>query len=116
MTQKEIDAARATLPSVSDVPWKDWTEGQRCLDHELSCREMINSCLAYGRIKDFWEECEWRCGDKSYAAPHIRNLGINRVRELVAEQEADFSKATVYRNVFTDSEGVTYNSVKWGDE
>lgn len=115
MTQREIDAAKKTLPSLFD--WKTWTEEQKRLDEELSCREMINSCLTYDGIEAFWRECTWRVGrDKSYADPHIRALGLERVKQLVAEQEADFAKATVLRDVFTDSEGVTYNSVRWGDE
>lgn len=114
MTQREIDAAKKTLPSRFE--YKNWTEEQKKLDEELSCREMVNSCLCYGSIKDFWEECPWRWGDKSYAASHIRKLGMERVKEIVKEQEADFAKAIVRRNVFTDSEGVTYNSILWADE
>ena len=115
MTQREIDAAKKTLPSRFE--WKNWTEDQKQLDRELSCRDMINSCLVYDGIAGFWKEYEWRSGkDKSYAAPYIRELGLSRVQELVAEQEADFAKAKVFRDVFTDSEGVTYNSVRWGDE
>ena len=116
MTQKQINAAKKTLPRRVDVPWKDWTKEQRRLSDELDCREMINSCLTYGGIRGFWMECEWRWGDKSYAAPFIRSLGLDRVKELAAEQEADFAKAVVCRDVFTDSEDVTYHSVVWADE
>lgn len=116
MTQREIDLAKATLPRPCSIPWEDWTDEQHRLDAELSCREMINSCLVYEGINGFWREHEWRFGDKSYAAPHVRALGLERVKELVAEQEADFAKAKVSRDVFTDSEGVTYNSIRWDDE
>lgn len=116
MTGREIEGVRRTLPSRIEIPWKQWTPEQQRLDKEISCREMINSCLAYGGIDGFWEECEWRTGDKSYAAPHIRALGIDRVRELVSEQTRDFEHATILRDVYTDSEGVTYNSIIWGDE
>lgn len=116
MTQKEIDLAKVTLPHLCSVPLEHWTKEQRHLDAEISCREMINSCLVYGGINGFWEECDWRFGDKSYAAPYVRALGLERVKELVSEQETDFSKAKVYRGVFTDSEGVTYSSIRWGDE
>ena len=114
MTQRQIDAAKKTLPS--RFAYQTWTDEQKRLDKELSCRDMINSCLTYGGIRGFWQECGWRVGDKSYAAPHIRALGLARVHELVAEQEADFAKARVVPCTFTDSEGVTYNSVLWGDE
>jgi len=115
MTRLQMEAAKKTLPRLTE--WKTWTEEQRRLSKELDCRSMINSCLCYGGIADFWRECEWRFGqDKSYAAPHIRELGLARVKELVAEQERDFAAAKLYRDVFTDSEGVTYNSIVWADE
>lgn len=114
MTQKEINAVKKTLPSRFE--YRTWTEEQKRLDWELSCRDMINSCLVYSGIRAFWERCEWRTGDKSYADPYVRALGRKRVEELVAEQEADFAKAKVFRDVYTDSEGVSYNSIRWGDE
>lgn len=116
MTRKEMEAARATLPRLCFVPWKDWTEDQKRLYHELDCRSMVNSCLTYGGIEGFWAVHGMRRGDKSYAASHIRELGLDRVKEIVAEQEADFAKAKVFRNAFTDSEGCTYNSVQWADD
>lgn len=114
MTQKEIDAAKESLPR--ELLIHEWTEDQVRLRNELACREMINSCLVYEGIDGFWKECEWRYGDKSYAAPYIRSLGEQRVKELVAEQEKDFAVATVCHNVYEDSEGLTYNSIKWADD
>lgn len=102
MTQKQIDEARRVSPHE--------------VYGELDCREMINSCLTYGGIRGFWMKFMSSGKERSYADPYIKNLGIKRVRELVAEQEADFAKAKVLRNVFTDSEGVAYNSVQWADD
>lgn len=110
MTQREIDNARASLPR----QWSECSDAEKRLSRELDCRNMINSCLTYGSIKTFWEECPWRFGDKSYAAPYIRDLGMERVKEIAADQEADFhNRATVKSCVYTDSEGLTYNSVIW---
>ena len=118
MTQKEIDRAKATRPSLFE--YNTWTDEQKRLDNEISCREMINSCLIYHGEQSgwdvFWEENEWRLGDKSYAAPHVRALGRERVEELFNEQLADFRKATVHQDVFTDSEGLSYNSIEWADD
>ncbi len=36
--------------------------------------------------------------------------------ELFDEQKADFDKAVVFHNVYEDSEGISYNSIKWEDE
>ena len=102
MTQRQIEEAR---------------RAGKCEPYgELSCREMINACLAYGSINDFWETFEWRFGDKSYAEPYVKHLGLRRVKELVAEQEVDFAKAKLIRNVFTDDEGCSYNSIQWEDD
>ena len=91
MTQRQMDEAKMSLPS--RMEYRNWTDEQKRLDEELSCRSMINSCLCYGGISGFWAESKWRFGpDKSYAAPHVRKLGLDRVKELVAEQEADFSR------------------------
>lgn len=115
MTRKEIELAQKSLPR--RVEWANWTEEQRKLSRELDCREMINSCLCYHDINAFWEECPWRYGkDKSYAAPYVRDLGVERVLEICKEQERDFSKARVYKNTYTDSEGLSYNSIVWHDE
>lgn len=116
MTQKEIDRAKKKLPSLSNTSFKDWSEEDKRMSKELGARDMINSCLCYGGIKGFWEECDWRYGDKSYAAPYIRELGRERVEQLVKEQIADFDKAKVLYNVYTDSEGLTYNTIVWADD
>ena len=114
MTYKQIDAARKALYR---VPWEKWTDEQKTLYEELSCRIMINSFLTYGGIRSFWYESPFRPPyDNSYSAKYVRSLGLKRVQDLVIEQEADYAKAKVIHGTYTDSEGVTYNSVIWGDE
>jgi len=114
MTQKEIDAAKKMLPRLFD--YQSWTPQQKILNDELDCREMINSCLCYGAIKDFWRVFDDFFGRHSYADPFIKALGRERVEELVAEQESDFAKAQVSSCVYTDSEGLIYNSIQWADD
>ena len=110
MTGKQIKALRDTIRGKD---WRDLTPEQRTMDTELDCREMINSCLCYGSIRDFWRE-NYR-GER-YCDRYVRALGMTRVRELSEEQEADFAKARVLHDVFTDSEGCTYNSIVWEDD
>lgn len=110
MTRKEIKAANDSLPRPF---FKNWTEEQDRLYEELSCREMVNSCLCYGTLHNFWGENSYGV---NYSADYIRKLGVERVKEIVREQEADFARAVVLRNVFTDSEGLSYNSIVWADE
>ena len=78
------------------------------LEEELWCREMINSCLIYWRSRDyFFEKYGWK---------YIEKLGIRRVNKIFKEQEEDIKKSMVKCSVYEDSEGVTYNSIKWWDE
>ena len=114
MTDKQIEAAKRTLPNWNEIPYKEWTAEQKNLDNELSCREMINSCLCYGMMYAFYEESTGEWG--RYAANYREDLSDERVIELIAEQRADFEKATVKRNVGTDGEGLSYNSIKWADD
>jgi hypothetical protein len=117
MTRKQIEERRKLLPTIIDIPWSKWSKYQRRIYYELDCREMINSCLCYGGIDGFWRKFEratngWRC----YADEYIDKLGKKRVVELVEEQEHDFAKATVIRNVYTDTEGISYSTIRWVDE
>ena len=120
MTQKEIDAARATLPSLCSVPWQDWTIEQKTLSAELDCRNMINSCLVYEGIKHgialFYEERPSGFFNESYAKRYICIIGAERVKELVDEQVEDFENAKVNYGVHESADGIVYNSVQWSDE
>lgn len=106
MTDKEIKKIRDENPEFKNgIPCKLTLEQQR-LHRELDCRDMINSCLCYGY--DFIKS--------NYSEPYIKELGRKRVIELYNEQKIDFNKATILYNVGTDSEGCSYNSIKWKDE
>ena len=86
---------------------------------ELSCIEMINSCLTYGD-DPFREIDKWWYGHgickRSYMSDYEDELGKESVRELYEMQKEEFSKATILHNVYTDSEGLSYNSVRFADE
>ena len=108
MTDKQIKQAREQLPKITQIPWSSWTDEQKRLDRELSCRDMINSILCYDGKEEILKD--W------YLRKYIDELGIETVQRLCDEQVADFENAIIKRNVFTDSEGVSYNSVIWADE
>lgn len=106
MTGKQIEKIKNEVPRFKNgVPCK-LTPEQKLLHRELDCREMINSCLIYG--SNFW--------GTRYSEPYIEELGKERVLELYNEQKSDFDKAIVFHNVYEDSEGCSYNSIKWEDE
>ena len=120
MTRKEIEQAQKTLPSL--YTYQEWTKEQRQLRRELSCREMINSILVYDGEQGLYDEDgQLDRYLQEYANEKYKNLdawyiGGKRVLELIEEQKADFAKAQVTTNAYTDAEGCTYNSVKWADE
>lgn len=102
MTGKQIKQA---LESIHGKYFKDMTPEEIKLRHEISCREMINSCLAYGDkfLGKF---------DKDY----IERLGKERVEELYNEQKEDIEKSIILYEMYEDREGGTYNTIKWWDE
>lgn len=95
-----------------------WTDDELVLQHELMCREMINSMLIYGDkfpkgsynynryLKKFIVGDIWM-------KDHL--LTEARVDELIKEQKADFAKAEVGFAGY-DGEGVSYNYCKWADD
>ena len=108
MTDRQIKQAREQLPKRTQVTWANWTDEEKQIDRELSCREMINSILCYDGKEEILKD--W------YLKKYIDELGLETVQRLCDEQVADFENAIVKRNVFTDSEGINYNSVIWADE
>lgn len=139
MTRKEIKLAKQNLNNrirkaigqENMVGWKKVLEEKGMLKelyvfenegNELSAREMINCNLCYGddyfQLIRRWIYEKQGYGIMSYAEEDAERIvgGMTRVRELFAEQKADFEKATVLRNVHTDSEGLSYNSIVWADE
>ena len=127
MTRKQLETIRdslnqkyygnkAYLPCNLEMPI---TDDDKQMYKELDCIEMINSCLTYG--SDPFEKInKWWYGhgycERSYMSDYEEALGEKRVRELYEMQVEEFSKATIYRNVHTDSEGMTYNSVSFVDD
>jgi hypothetical protein len=107
MTDGQIYIARKQLPSRTNIPRSEWSEKEKKIDRELSCRDMINSILCYDGKKDVIKN--------RYLYDYIKELGVDVVQRLIDEQIEDFDKATVLRGVHTDSEGISYNSIIWAD-
>lgn len=79
---------------------------------ELSCIEMINSILAY----HYNDNAQFVLA-REYAARHnylkeyVDILGEEKVLSLIQNQINDIK--TIDENVFTDDEGLHYNSIVW---
>jgi hypothetical protein len=108
MTDKQIQAAKAALPKWISGKKTIYTPEQKQLNKELWCREMINSILCYHGERDIMKN--------RYLQDYIKELGLETVQRLCDEQIADFRQAIVMRNVFTDSEGLSYSAIVWADE
>jgi hypothetical protein len=128
MTEKQIQAAKDALHKKyygdGCVYWENliqpWTKEDEILEEELSCRSMINSILIYGGRTDK-ESYDYKRYLMRYVTGTVYNnykglLTEQRVNELIEEQKADFAKAVVRSNVYTDGEGCSYNSCVWADE
>jgi len=121
MTDRELDKARKLLP-LGKKKYADWTDDEKKLSAELSCRDMINSILAYNwhgqtadEIVGEQEADRWNYLDKFINGDDMRPpLGRERVVELVQEQMDDID--SVVKDTVTDSEGISYNSIKWKRE
>lgn len=108
MTDKQIKLVRKHLPPRTQVSWNEWTEEEKLISRELDCRDIINSILCYDGVDNVLQNI--------YLQKYIDELGLNIVVRLVEEQISDFEKAIVKRNIHTDSEGISYNSIIWADE
>lgn len=108
MTDKEMKKLKDTLPKWRNGKAPVLTEEQKLLDKKLWCVEMINSILIYNGKENIM--------NNEYLKKYIEELGIEIVEELVNEQIKDFDKAVVLKDVVTDCEGLSYNSIIWADE
>lgn len=109
MNSKEIREQQTFLNC-----YKTLTDEQKLKLKELSLREMIMSCLVYGE-DIFTSVCINACSEyyhRPYAEEYIDILGYDRVMEIYNDQKKYFdTKCRVEKNVYTDYEGVTYNSL-----
>lgn len=80
--------------------------------NKLSCIDMINSIICYNDCNTP-EDVVFRYSGH-YLDQYIREFGLNNVLDMAAEQLNDVVAVT--RNVFTDSEGCTYNSLVFRDD
>lgn len=107
MTKKERVALTNSFPLQLD--WnKAWTDEQKLIQNKINCLRMIDSNLVYG--DQFWEKQNHggRCAD-----PYIKEIGEENVRELYnARKEYFRHHVRIHANVYTSSEGVSYNSVE----
>lgn len=117
MTNKELEVERQKIRDVIRN-----AEGNRTRvasevkrrQQELACIDMVNSLLAYDcRGCKSAEEVVLRDENNfhSYLANYVKELGRERVTELVQDQINDITGIKV--SVFTDGDGLSYNEILW---
>lgn len=86
--------------------YKYYTNDDFKLEEELNARSMLNSILCYGGYPQNWR--------REYREKYMKYHTPQEIDAICEDQVADFKKrAKVSVNVYTDSEGLSYNSVKW---
>ena len=105
MTKKQIDKQRKKLPTLP------YTDELKQLENELDCREMINSILVYGNVDSDIDNIY----NNKFLTDYRDTLSEDRIKKLIKEQQDDLKKSKIISDSYTDSEGVTYNSVDWYD-
>lgn len=89
---------------------------------KLDIRQMMLSCLTYGENYFDMVQSSWYTANRNkYDWEELEALGVEdglgEVHNLWDEMKTDFkNKACVVNDVYTDSEGVSYNSVTWVDD
>ena len=104
MTGKQLEAAKDAQRKAGAT----WEEGA-----ELRCIAMMHSILIYD-YKPEQENMPFP-SDNRYLKDYVKEVGMERAKQLWEEQVADYRKAKVgYAG--TDSEGCSYNYCKWADD
>lgn len=112
MNSKEIKELQDLM--LHNKEWLNINSSARKLYEEMSLRNMIMSCLTYGG--DIFTSTSMDGTSpyhgQPYANKYIDMLGYDRVMEIYNDQKEYFeTKCKVEKNVHTDYEGVTYNSL-----
>ena len=94
------------------------TPEQRREYEKLLCVSMINSVIAYdwyeGQTAKELLDCELNDRYHSHLEEYVAKLRYDEVLALVQGQLEDIK--SIERDVFTDGEGVSYNSITWKDK
>lgn len=69
-------------------------------------REMMESCYTYGGIDPEGYNYE------RYILPYLDKLGKRTFNKIYNEKAEELSRCEIIRNTYTDSEGLTYNTLK----
>lgn len=125
MNDKQLEQANKQLREEMCAIGCGWVDGgyikppkeYALREKELSCISMINSLLCYGHGREIDAKTvlqREQSHDHSYLAQYVDSLGEAKVIQLIQNQIDEI--AYIKRSVYTDGEGLTYNSIVWKNE
>lgn len=131
-TDKEIEKMkqdlyareRQALKDLGDENWEDIVGlkdrmPDDMLDKFLKEKEVINTIEMIHSILTYTSEANWNVDyvmNNKYMQRHIKELGEEKVKELAEQEIEEYKQATINKDVYTDSEDVSYNSVTFKDD
>ena len=112
MNSEEIKELKDLM--LHNKEWLNINSSARKLYEEMSLRDMIMSCLIYDN--DIFTSTNINAVSEYYGRPYAEKyidiLGYDRVMEIYNDQKEYFeTKCKVVKGVYTDCEGLTYNSL-----
>ena len=125
MTDQQLDQAKKQLREEMNSQGFGWIDGKYIKPpeeyelriKELDCVSMINSILAYQGAGMRDAEAVMQMEERAYhnyLADYVKLFGREKVVALIQAQIDDID--CVKHCVFTDNEGVTYNSIIWKED
>lgn len=122
MNDKMLEQKKKELKEEMNAKGFGWIDGKytkppeeyELRDSELRCIDMINSILCYNcegytdaeKVMQYEENSRY-----NYLADYVELFGRDKVVALIQEQIDSIDSVNV--SVYTDSEGLTYNSINW---
>ncbi len=125
MKQDLYSRERQALKDLGDPDWEKLTNLKKRMpedmynafekeEREIWAISMIHSILTYSEPSNW--TVENILSDK-YMQDYIKELGEDKIKELINQEIEEYkNNATINKDVHTDSEGVSYNSVTFKNE
>lgn len=124
MKQDLYARERQALKDLGDENWENLVGlrgrmPEEMLNKFLEEREIINTIEMIHSILTYTSEANWNVDyvmNNKYMQSHIKELGEEKVKELTEQEIEEYKQATINKDVYTDSEDVSYNSVTFKDD
>lgn len=124
MKQDLYARERQSLKELGDENWENLVGlkdrmPDDMLDKFLKEKEVINTIEMIHSILTYTSKTNWTTDyvmSNKYMQSHIKELGEEKVKELAEQEIKEYEQATINKDVYTDNEDVSYNSVTFKDD